>query len=85
LSALPRLDRYGYYQCGSPGYTAPEVLSYIEGKKIYTNKCDVYSLGVTFFILFYGYNPFKSEDTSSTIVKNQEGYIDFPKNANVPP
>lgn len=51
---------------------------------MYTGKCDVYSLGVTFFNLLYGYNPFKCDDPYLTTRKNSEGYIDFPKNTLVP-
>jgi serine/threonine protein kinase len=34
-------------------YTAPEILSLSEGKKFYSFKSDIYSLGITIFILFY--------------------------------
>jgi serine/threonine protein kinase len=51
LAAIMRFNRIAYPKCGSPGYTAPEVLTYIEGKKMYSGKCDVYSLGIVFFNL----------------------------------
>lgn len=70
LAALAKYERYGYYSCGSPGYTAPEVLTYIEGKKIYSTKSDIFSLGVTFFIIFYGYHPFKSDESNQTLIRN---------------
>lgn len=65
-------------------YSAPEVLNYVEGKKLYTSKCDVYSLGITFFILFYGYNPFLADELNKSMKNNGEGYIDFPKTTLVP-
>jgi calcium-dependent protein kinase len=43
--------------CGTMGYVAPEVL-----QKSYTSKCDMWSLGVTVFILVFGYMPFKGSD-----------------------
>merc|ERR550532_520392 len=43
--------------CGTMGYVAPEVL-----QKSYTSKCDMWSLGVTVFILLFGYMPFSGSD-----------------------
>lgn len=45
-------------QCGTPGFMAPEILNL----KNYGEKCDIYSLGITFFILIFGYNPLKGDD-----------------------
>ncbi len=39
-----------YIKCGTPGYVAPEILR-SEG---YTNKCDIFSVGVVFFNLLTG-------------------------------
>jgi serine/threonine protein kinase len=39
-------------RCGSPGYIAPEILNYIDGTKIYNEKVDIFSLGVTFFVMY---------------------------------
>jgi len=43
--------------CGTMGYVAPEVL-----RKSYTNKCDMWSLGVTVFTLLFGYMPFQGSE-----------------------
>lgn len=37
--------------CGSPGFVAPEILSYKIGQPMYNKKCDIFSLGIIFFIL----------------------------------
>jgi len=39
--------------CGTLAYVAPEVL-----KQSYTSQCDMWSLGVTVFIVLFGYMPF---------------------------
>lgn len=56
--------------CGTLGYVAPEVLL-----KSYTNKCDLWSLGVIAFILISGTMPFfevpGGEDMAETIIKGE--------------
>lgn len=39
-------------QCGSLGYSAPEVIKYDETKKMYTSQCDMFSLGITLFVMY---------------------------------
>lgn len=41
-----------YHKCGSPGFTAPEVLLFQKGKSLYDAKCDIFSTGVVFHFLF---------------------------------
>ncbi|CAD8075476.1 unnamed protein product [Paramecium sonneborni] len=53
------------YNCGTPGYAAPEVQEYKEKQKMYTTQCDVYSLGIIVYEIFYGVHPFKSSNTGS--------------------
>lgn len=46
-------EEFQFARCGTPGYTAPEILDLSpEAKKIsYGEKCDVFSLGVVAYIL----------------------------------
>jgi len=52
--------------CGTLAYVAPEVLG-----KSYTDKCDMWSLGVVVFIILCGYMPFSgSEQAQQTQIKS---------------
>ncbi|CAD8097228.1 unnamed protein product [Paramecium sonneborni] len=59
---------------GSEGYTAPEL---IQNDNYDPKKCDMFSLGVLFFVLFMGYRPFLSthpqkQDKFWNYIKNKE-------------
>ena len=42
-----------FKRCGTPGFVAPEILVYKEGQgDFYDEKCDVFSAGIIFFILY---------------------------------
>ena len=59
---------------GTPYYIAPEVI-----KEVYDEKCDIWSLGVIFYVLLCGYPPFNG-DTDVEIMQNvQKGKFVFPK------
>lgn len=47
-------------QCGTEGYTAPEILSH---RPEYDVPCDMWSLGVVMYILIGGYRPFRGTGT----------------------
>ncbi|CAK83318.1 unnamed protein product (macronuclear) [Paramecium tetraurelia] len=69
--------------CGSPGYSAPEIIRFDETKKQYSGKCDIFSFGITLFVIIYGYNPFKTQDQKQTLKRNADAYFEFP-NSNYP-
>ncbi len=46
--------------CGTEGYIAPEILEY---SPAYNESCDMWSLGVTLYILIGGYRPFNGTET----------------------
>lgn len=46
-------EDYVYYQCGTPGYLAPEVLALTRGQKL-SSKSDIFSVGVVMHVLMTG-------------------------------
>ena len=59
---------------GTPYYIAPEVI-----REVYDEKCDIWSLGVIFYVLLCGYPPFNG-DTDIEIIQNvQNGKFYFPE------
>lgn len=64
--------------CGTPNYLAPEVLV-THGEGSYTNKVDVWSLGVILFICLVGYPPFcESPDSPPLTEQILKGLYTFP-------
>ena len=51
LATSVKNKSHTYYRCGTTGYVAPEVLTYKDGSKMYSEKCDIFSLGVIFYQL----------------------------------
>ena len=41
-----------YKRCGTPGYVAPEVLLWKEGKPFYDHKCDIFSVGCFLYLMY---------------------------------
>ena len=40
-----------FKRCGTPGFVAPEILTYKETEPFYDAKCDIFSAGVIFYLL----------------------------------
>jgi serine/threonine protein kinase len=77
MAAFVGTDDKLYGRCGTPGYVAPEILS-VGVNHGYENKVDLFSLGVTMYILLCGYEPFYGETDEELISANKEAKVDFP-------
>eukprot|EP00934_Nitzschia_sp_Nitz4_P008796 Nitzschia sp. Nitz4//scaffold29_size155292//106718//109484//NITZ4_002675-RA/size155292-augustus-gene-0.211-mRNA-1//1//CDS//3329546499//8786//frame0 len=64
-------------RCGTPGYVAPEVLNAGAGAG-YGNKVDLFSAGVTLYVLLCGYEPFYGENELELIEANKKSVLEFP-------
>ena len=47
-------------RCGTNAYMAPEVHSFPETNRPYSDKCDIFSLGIVAHLLMLGSNPLKA-------------------------
>ena len=60
---------------GTPLYSAPEILS---GEK-YDDKCDIWSLGVTFYQMLFGDHPYMANNNKDFMEKILKKF-DYKKN-----
>lgn len=58
---------------GSPGYFAPEVLK----DRSYSTKCDIWSLGVVFYIILSGLMPFPTESSEEHRILVSKFSLDY--------
>jgi serine/threonine protein kinase len=68
------VPEYIFKICGSPGYIAPEVLSYDKNDTAssYNDRCDVFSAGCIFFNMLFKYPLFDSHGRSTALKQNMD-------------
>mmetsp|Transcript_9902 Transcript_9902/g.11288 ORF Transcript_9902/g.11288 Transcript_9902/m.11288 type:complete len:878 (-) Transcript_9902:60-2693(-) len=77
MSTLVGLDGLVRGRCGSPGYVAPEILMAKAGQG-YGNQVDIFSAGVTLYVMLCGYEPLYGENEKELIEANKNAEIDYP-------
>ena len=63
-------------RCGTPGYVAPELLR-SEASVPYENRVDIFSAGVTLYVMLCGYEPFFGETEAELVTANRECKVEF--------
>ena len=58
-------------KAGTPGFTAPEILKYEEGLEKYNQECDLWSLGVIIYVLYFREYPYKGNNELAILNKIQ--------------
>lgn len=77
MASFVSVDNLVRGRCGTPGFVAPEILlTKVNGG--YGNKVDVFSAGVTLYVMLVGYEPFFGESDEELINANKTGKVDFP-------
>lgn len=67
-------SKFATTACGTPGYVAPEILK----AKGYGASVDIWSIGITLYILLCGFPPFYNEDNAELFEEIKKGDFDFP-------
>ena len=77
MASFVGVDNLVRGRCGTPGFVAPEILlARVNGG--YGNKVDMFSAGVTLYVMLAGYEPFYGESDDELIKANREAKVDFP-------
>lgn len=77
MASFVSVDNLVRGRCGTPGFVAPEILlTKVNGG--YGNKVDVFSAGVTLYVMLVGYEPFFGESDEELIDANRTGRVDYP-------
>jgi calcium/calmodulin-dependent protein kinase I len=76
MSTFVDVDGQVRGRCGTPGYVAPEIFSAgVHGG--YGNKVDIFSAGVTLYVMLCGYEPFYGETDEELVAANKEARVEF--------
>jgi serine/threonine protein kinase len=76
MSTFVDVDGQVRGRCGTPGYVAPEIFTAgIHGG--YGNKVDVFSAGVTLYVMLCGYEPFYGETDAELVAANKAARVEF--------
>jgi calcium/calmodulin-dependent protein kinase I len=77
MSTFVGVDGLVRGRCGTPGYVAPEILT--AGTRAgYGNQVDVFSAGVTLYLMLSGVEPFYGESEEELVADNTRCEITFP-------
>jgi serine/threonine protein kinase len=77
MATFVGVDGHVRGRCGTPGYVAPEIFTAgVHGG--YGNKVDIFSAGVTLYVMLCGYEPFYGETNAQLVEANKEAHLEFP-------
>lgn len=77
LATFQHEEHVIFTKCGTPGFVAPEIITYDEKEPIYKVNVDVFSVGVILHILLVGEQPFPGRSRNTILNKNKECKFDF--------
>lgn len=68
---------YLFVRCGTPGYVAPEVINIKDMTKKYDPICDIFSLGLIFYLLLTGKSAFSGKTYNEVLSQNRAGTVNL--------
>lgn len=67
LAEFADSDMYLFTRCGTPGFVAPEVINIKDMKAKYQPICDIFSLGLIFYMLLFAKSLYKSKNYNDLV------------------
>ena len=77
LSEFVDEEEYLFLRCGTPGYVAPEVINIKDTCTKYTTACDMFSLGLIFYLLLSGKSAFTGKTYYEVLKQNRAAYVNL--------
>ena len=66
---------YLFVRCGTPGYVAPEVINIKDMTTKYKPICDIFSLGLIFYLLLIGKSAFPGKTYNEVLSQNRAANV----------
>lgn len=77
LAEFADTPEYLFVRCGTPGYVAPEVINIKDMTMKYDPICDVFSLGLIFYLLLTGKSAFGGKTYNEVLSQNRAGTVNM--------
>ena len=75
LAEFSDISEYLFVRCGTPGYVAPEVINIKDMSTKYKPICDIFSLGLIFYLLLTGKSAFPGKTYNEVLSQNRAGNV----------
>lgn len=75
LAEFSDINEYLFVRCGTPGYVAPEVINIKDMSTKYKPSCDIFSLGLIFYLLLTGKSAFPGKTYNEVLSQNRAGNV----------
>ena len=71
------VSEYLFVRCGTPGYVAPEVINIKDMSTKYKPICDIFSLGLIFYLLVMGKSAFPGRTYNEVLNQNRAANVNL--------
>ena len=77
LAEFSNIPEFLFVRCGTPGYVAPEVINIKKMDTKYEPICDMFSLGLIFYLLLTGKSAFSGKTYNEVLEQNRAGNVEI--------